>query len=123
MSQWGDEVQKAEQLAGEHSDQTDEALQKGQQAAQKATGGRFDDQIDQGADQARDRMGAGGQGQQGQGQTGQGQMGQDQGQMGQGQQGQGQDQYGSGQGQQGQGQMQGQDQGQMGQGQDQYGSG
>ncbi|HEY1703734.1 MAG TPA: hypothetical protein VGG75_28885 [Trebonia sp.] len=82
------------------------------EAANKATGGRFENQINEGVQMAQDSFGQ-------QGQGGYDDQNQDQnqggfgGQQGQGQQGQGQGQGQSGQGQSGQ---QGQGQGQSGQG-------
>lgn len=103
MSQWSDELQKAEQLAKDHPQQADEAIQKGEQFAEGQTGHRFDQQIGAAGDQVEQRYGGGQQGQQNGAQGGQGQQqGQDQ------QQGQGQDQQ-----QDWQNQGQGQDQGQQ----------
>jgi hypothetical protein len=97
MSQWSDELQKAEQLAKDHPQQADEAIQKGEQFAEGQTGHRFDQQIGAAGDQVEQRYGGGQQdGQQGQDQ-GQGQDWQQQDPQGQDQQnwqqqGQGQDQ-------------------------------
>ncbi len=115
MSQWSDELQKAEQLAKDHPQQADEAIQKGEQFAEGQTGHRFDQQIGAAGDQVEQRYGGGQQdGQQAQQNGAQGQ------QQGQDWQQQGQDQ---GQGRDWQQQdPQGQDQQnwqQQGQGQDQ----
>lgn len=72
MSQWSDDIQKAEQFAKDHPQQADEAIQKGEQYADQATGNRFDQQIGEAGQQAEQRFGGGRQGQgQGQGQQGQ----------------------------------------------------
>ncbi|HEU5354940.1 MAG TPA: Rv0909 family putative TA system antitoxin [Actinocrinis sp.] len=63
MSQWSDEIQKAEQLAKDHPQQADEALQKGEQFAEDRTDHRFDKQIGAAGDQVEQRYGGGQQGQ------------------------------------------------------------
>lgn len=119
MSQWSDELQKAEQLAKDHPQQADEAIQKGEQFAEGQTGHRFDQQIGAAGDQVQQRYGGGQQGQQQGQQNGGGGQGQQQDWQQQGQdQGMQQDPQNQGQGQdpQNQGQdwqQQGQDQGQQ----------
>jgi hypothetical protein len=66
MSQWSDEIQKAEQLAKDHPQQADEALQKGEQFAEERTDHRFDQQIGAAGDKVEQRYGGGQQDQQGQ---------------------------------------------------------
>lgn len=88
MSQWSDEIQKAEQLAKDHPQQADEALKKGEQFAEERTDHRFDKQIGAAGDQVEQRYGGGQQDPQGQGQQDPQSQGQDQ-QQGQ-EQGQGQ---------------------------------
>ena len=106
FSEFADEAKK---LASEHPDQANEALNKGGQFADQATGNRFDSEIQRGEQQGQKYLGGQNQGQQqGQGADQGGQYGGDQGQ-GQGDPNQGQygdqsqgDQYGN-QGDQGQG--------------------
>lgn len=45
---------KAEEFAGEHSDQVNEGVEKAGEFADEKTGGRFSDQIDQGTEKAGD---------------------------------------------------------------------
>ena len=79
MSQWSDEIQKAEQLAKDHPQQADQAMQKGEQFAEQETGHRFDQQIGAAGDQVQQRYGGGQQDpQQGQGQQDPQNQGQDQ---------------------------------------------
>lgn len=79
MSQWSDEIQKAEQLAKDHPQQADEAMQKGEQFAEQQTGHRFDTQIGAAGDQVQQRYGGGQQDPQQDQQQGQDQaQGQDQ---------------------------------------------
>jgi uncharacterized membrane protein YoaK (UPF0700 family) len=91
MSQWSEGIQKAEQLAKDHPQQADEALQKGEQFAEQETGHRFDQQIGTAGQQAEQRFGGGQQSGQGAQQDPQNQGQQDQGQQDQGQQDQQQD--------------------------------
>ena len=83
---------EGENLAQQNPNMTDEALNKGGQEANQATGDRFENQVDQGMQAAQNRIGQQAQGgyDQNQGQD-QGGMGQDQGDMDQdqGQGGQG----------------------------------
>ncbi|MBS2963353.1 antitoxin [Actinocrinis puniceicyclus] len=59
MSQWSEEMRKAEQLAKEHPEQAKQALQKGEQFAEQRTDHRFDQQIDAAGRQAEQRFGGG----------------------------------------------------------------
>ena len=45
---------KAQELAGEHSDQVKQGLEKAEGLADKATGGKFSDQIESAGDKAAD---------------------------------------------------------------------
>jgi hypothetical protein len=73
MSDLGGFADKAKEFAGEHPDQVDKGVEKAGDLADEKTGGRFDDQIQEGEQRAEDYLGTGGQGDQGQG--GQGDQG------------------------------------------------
>ena len=115
MSGLGEYAEKAEKYAEDNPGKVDQAVQRGEQFADKQTGDRYDQQIGQGGQYIEQHFDGNQQGQDQQGQDqgqqyGQGQQGQDQGQ--QYNQGQGEDQYGQDQDQQ---YGQDQDQGQYGQ--------
>jgi len=115
MSGLGEYAEKAEKYAEDNPGKVDQAVQRGEQFADKQTGDRYDQQIGQGGQYIEHHFDGNQQGQDQQGQDqgqqyGQGQQGQDQGQ--QYNQGQGEDQYGQDQDQQ---YGQDQDQGQYGQ--------
>jgi hypothetical protein len=61
MPDFSEMADKAKQLAGEHPDQADEGLDKVENVAEEKTGGRFDNQIQQGEQRAEDFLGTGGQ--------------------------------------------------------------
>ena len=62
MSEFMDE---AKQLAGEHSDDVDQGLDKAEQFAEQKTGGQFDSEIQAADQQAEGFLGADDQGSQG----------------------------------------------------------
>jgi hypothetical protein len=77
MSGMGDWAKKAEELAKEHPDQADQAVDRAEQFASERTGGTYDEQLAKGADAVQERYG-GGQGErQPQEQSGQEQPGQE----------------------------------------------
>ena len=61
MSEFMDE---AKQLAGEHSDDVDQGLDKAEQFAEQKTGGQFDSEIQAGEQQAEGFLGTDDQGNQ-----------------------------------------------------------
>jgi hypothetical protein len=61
MPDFGEFADKAKELAGEHSDQVQEGLDKVGDFVDQKTGGRFGDQIKEGDQQAGNYLGAGGQ--------------------------------------------------------------
>lgn len=50
----GDFADKAKDLASEHEDEVKEGIDKASDMADEKTGGKYSDQIDQGADAAKD---------------------------------------------------------------------
>jgi hypothetical protein len=52
-------MDKAEDVADQHDEQVDQALDKGGDAADQKTGGKYDEQIDRGVDMAQQRTGDG----------------------------------------------------------------
>jgi hypothetical protein len=104
MGIFGKGEDEAENVAQQDPNMADEAIDKGGQEADQATGGRFENQTDQGMRTAQSRIGQQPQGgydqdQGSMGQQDQSNMGQDQGDMGQQDQGgydQSQDQGGQG---------------------------
>ena len=48
---------KAKDLAGDHADDIDGAVDKAAEAADEKTGGKYSDQVEQGADFAKDKAG------------------------------------------------------------------
>lgn len=93
----GDAVGKAKDFAQKNPDKVNAGMDKAKDTISDKTGGKYDKQVDAGAEKLEGFLGAdeGGQGQQGGGQQqaqgqqgGQGQGGQGQGGQGQGQQGQ-----------------------------------
>ena len=63
-----DEAKKAEELAKQHPDQVDKAVQQGEKQVQERTGHSHDQQISEGGEQIEKRLGAGQQEGQQQGQ-------------------------------------------------------
>lgn len=63
MPDFGEFANEAEKLAGEHKQQSDEAIQKAGQVADKETGNRFDSEIQQGEQRADQYLDQGGQSQ------------------------------------------------------------
>jgi hypothetical protein len=63
MPDFGEFVDKAKEMAGEHPDQVQEGLQKVGDEVDQKTGNRFSDQIQQGEQRAEDYLGDGGQNQ------------------------------------------------------------
>jgi hypothetical protein len=63
MSGMGDWAKKAEELAKEHPDQADQAVDRAERLASERTGGKYDEQLAKGADAVQERYG-GGQGEQ-----------------------------------------------------------
>jgi hypothetical protein len=57
----GDFMDKAKDFADKHDKQVDQGMEKAGDMADKRTGGRYDDQIDKGVDQAQARTGEGDQ--------------------------------------------------------------
>ncbi|WP_406074534.1 antitoxin [Micromonospora sp. NBC_01638] len=57
----GDFMDKAEDFADKHDKQVDQGVQKAGDMADKRTGGKYEDQIDKGVDQAQARTGEGDQ--------------------------------------------------------------
>lgn len=55
---------KATDALGQHGDKAEQGIDKAQQMASDKTGGKYDDQIQKGADAARDRVRQAGGGQQ-----------------------------------------------------------
>jgi MT0933-like antitoxin protein len=55
----GDFLDKARELAEQHDDKVDEALQRGGEFADERTGGKYDEQIDKGVDWAQEHTGEG----------------------------------------------------------------
>lgn len=66
MPEFGEFVNEAEKFAGEHQQQSDEAVQKAGEEVDKETGNRFDSEIQQGEQRADQYLDQGGQGQGGQ---------------------------------------------------------
>ena len=60
---FADEAKKAEELAKQHPQQVDKAVEEGEKAAQEHTGHRYDKEIGKGGDQLERQIG-GEQGQQ-----------------------------------------------------------
>ncbi|MEH1015298.1 antitoxin [Micromonospora sp. CPCC 206060] len=56
-----DFMNKAKEFADQHEKQVDQGLEKGGEAADRRTGGRYDEQIDKGVDMAQRRTGEGDQ--------------------------------------------------------------
>jgi hypothetical protein len=52
-------MDKAKDVADQHDEQVDQALDKGGDAADQKTGGKYDQQIDRGVDTAQQRTGDG----------------------------------------------------------------
>ncbi len=50
---------KAKDLAGEHSEQVDQGIEKGGDMVDEKTGDKYADKIDQGQQMAEDKLGAG----------------------------------------------------------------
>jgi hypothetical protein len=63
MPDFGELADEAKNLAGQHSDQVQEGLDKAADFADQKTGNRFDDQIKDGEQQAENFLGDGGQNQ------------------------------------------------------------
>ena len=61
MPDFSEMADKAKQFAGEHPDQVDKGLDKAENVAEEKTGGRFDNQMQQGEQRAEDFLGTGGQ--------------------------------------------------------------
>ena len=57
----GDFMDKAKDFADKHDKQVDQGTEKAGDMADKRTGGKYDDQIDKGVDQAQARTGEGDQ--------------------------------------------------------------
>ncbi|MEU1238908.1 antitoxin [Micromonospora parva] len=57
----GDFMDKAKDFADTHDKQVDQGAEKAGEMADKRTGGKYDDQIDKGVDQAQARTGEGDQ--------------------------------------------------------------
>jgi MT0933-like antitoxin protein len=53
----GDFLDKARDLAEQHDDKVDEALERGGKFADERTGGKYDEQIDKGVDWAQEHTG------------------------------------------------------------------
>ncbi|KOX05528.1 MULTISPECIES: antitoxin [Micromonospora] len=56
-----DFMDKAKDFADKHDKQVDQGMEKAGDAADRRTGGKYDDQIDKGVDQAQARTGEGDQ--------------------------------------------------------------
>ncbi|WP_017606941.1 antitoxin [Nocardiopsis alkaliphila] len=56
MSGRGESFDRLKKMAGEHSDKAGGLVDKAAEAAKKATGGKYDDKIDKGADAATDYL-------------------------------------------------------------------
>ncbi len=56
---FGDMVNKAKEMAGQHSDQVDDALDKGSEFIKGKTPDQHDGKVDQAADKARDFLNVG----------------------------------------------------------------
>jgi hypothetical protein len=63
MPDFGELADEAKKLAGEHSDQVQQGMDKAADFADQKTGGRFSDQIKDGEQQAENYMGDSGQNQ------------------------------------------------------------
>ena len=55
----GDFLNKAKDLAGEHSDKVEQGLDKGKDAVNERTDNKYSDQVDKGADAVSDKLGLG----------------------------------------------------------------
>jgi hypothetical protein len=55
MDKFEDMKEKARNRAGEHPDKVDEAVDKGKDFADEKIGGKYSEQIDQGADRIREQ--------------------------------------------------------------------
>jgi hypothetical protein len=62
MPDFSEFADEAKNLAGEHPDVANKAVEEAGQLADDKTGGRFDSQIEQGEQKAEDYLGAGDQG-------------------------------------------------------------
>ncbi len=56
MGMFDDMTNKAKDLASEHADKIHDGIDKAADFADEKTGGRFSDQIDSGADMAKDQV-------------------------------------------------------------------
>lgn len=59
MSQWSDDLKKAEELTKDHPQQSEQAVQEGEKYAEQETGHRYDKEIGEGVQQLDDRFGGG----------------------------------------------------------------
>ena len=61
MPDFGGLVNKAKDLAGQHQDQVQDGVEKGEDLAKDKLGGKFGDQIEQGGDAVENFLGVDGQ--------------------------------------------------------------
>jgi len=61
MPDFGGLVNKAKDLAGQHQDQVQDGVEKGEDLAKDKLGGKFGDQVEQGGDAVENFLGVDGQ--------------------------------------------------------------